>query len=199
VVRASTPGGGGLVELADSTLIIIDVQERFLDKLPEPAATSLVARIRWLVKVADHLRVPVMATAEDISRLGSLVPDVLAAIPGGTRVYDKLVFGLAADSAILGGLAATGRRTCVLVGLETDVCVAQSAVGLIQQGYGVVVLEDGTGSPEHEAGIHRVERAGALVMPIRTLLYEWLQTVEAAGRLRRELFEAYPPPPDVVL
>ena len=138
-------------------------------------------------------------TAEDLAPGRTVVEDVAAVLPGDTPVFDKMVFGLAADPAILGAIERTGRRTCILVGLETDVCVAHSAIGLIERGYRVVVVEDATGSPEHLAGIQRVTFAGALVMPIRTLLYEWLRYVEGAIRLRSELLDIELPPGGVVL
>jgi nicotinamidase-related amidase len=191
--------GAPLVEREDSVLVVVDVQDRFVAKLGEPAASSLVARICWLTRVAHHLGVPIVATAEDLRHVGPMHTDLAAVLPQGTTIFDKFVFGLAAEPQILEAIERTGRRICVLIGLETDVCIAHSVIGLIEQGYRAVVVTDATGSPEHEHGLARVSSAGALVMPARSLLYEWLRNVHETSALRTGLLDRYPPPPDVIL
>jgi nicotinamidase-related amidase len=94
-------------------------------------------------------------------------------------VLDKSVFGLAEDEEILKTVVETGRRTAILVGLETDVCVAHSALGLLRRGFDVVVVADGTGSPAlgHQIGLERVRRAGGLISSVKAVYYEWVRTV----------------------
>jgi nicotinamidase-related amidase len=124
-----------------------------------------------------------------------LVAEVL---PPGTQVHNKMSFGLAADPAILAAAERTGRNTAALVGLETDVCIAQSAIGLIQNGYRVAAVADATGSPGsgHAFGLERMRDAGALVLGLKGLYYEWLRTVERADRFREEHAEIVDPRPD---
>ena len=95
---------------------------------------------------------------------------------------------------------AAGRGTVVLTGLETDVCVAQSALGLLDRGHRVVVVEDAVGSPgrAHAAGLDRMRRAGAIPVVAKQLHYEWMRTVERSRAFRA----AHPDlvqPPGVVL
>jgi nicotinamidase-related amidase len=82
---------------------------------------------------------------------------------------------------------ATGRPTAVLVGFETDVCVYQSAVGLLDAGLRVLVVEDATGSPGefHARGLSRLREAGVALTHCKALAYEWVRTVEGAGVLPR--------------
>jgi nicotinamidase-related amidase len=91
-----------------------------------------------------------------------------------------MIFGLAADPDILNAVQSTNRRTPILLGLETDVCVAQSAIGLLKKGYQVVVLEDAVGAPgkAHQYGLARMRGAGVLISNVKSLFYEWLRTVE---------------------
>jgi nicotinamidase-related amidase len=100
-------------------------------------------------------------------------------LPPGTRAFNKMVFGLAADEDIMAALRATGRGTAILAGLETDVCIAHSALGLLQQGYGVAVVADASGSPGtgHAVGLERVRGAGAVVLSAKSLYFEWVRTV----------------------
>jgi nicotinamidase-related amidase len=177
-----------LIDVDDSVLIVIDVQPPFLDKLPREDSQLLRNRICWLIGVAGWLQVPLVVTAEDIAREGGVDPQVVRALPAGIHMHNKMVFDLAADPAILAAIAQTGRKTAVLVGLETDVCVAHSALGLLGHGYQVAVVADATGSPgmAHGFGLERAAGAGALVTSVKSLFYEWMRTVERARQFRTE-------------
>jgi nicotinamidase-related amidase len=184
-----------LVELDDSLLILIDVQDLFLARLPPEERRLLLNRILWTLKVATLLEVPVLATAEDVVNNGTVVPELAAALPVGTAVFDKLIFGLAGDERILAGVSQSGRKTLILSGLETDVCVAHSALGLLQLGYQVCVLSDATASPGsgHAIGLERMRRAGVLISSVKSVYYEWMRTVERDRQFRRKW------PPEFVL
>jgi nicotinamidase-related amidase len=126
-----------LLDRLDSLLVVIDVQERFYDA-PDPAdgpaLAAMRARCAWLAAVATALGVPALVTEEDPESNGPTVEAIRSALPTGSPVYTKPVFGLADAPQILAAVEATGRRTAILVGLETDVCVAQSAIGLLVAG-----------------------------------------------------------------
>ena len=175
-----------LIEVEDSVLIVIDVQAAFTARLPDHEGESLVNRICWLMGVANRLAVPLVVTAEDVSVLGGVVPEVERLLPPGTEVYNKMVFGLVENPDILEAVERTGRKTAVLAGLETDVCVSHSAIGLLGCGFKVVVVADATGAPgaAHSFGLERVRDAGALVTSSRTTFYEWVRTVDRAKQLR---------------
>ena len=79
------------------------------------------------------------------------------------------------------------RSTAVLVGFETDVCVFQSAVGLLDEGLDAIVVEDATFSPGemHERGLARLRDAGVRLTHCKALAYEWVRTVERVDVLPR--------------
>ena len=85
----------------------------------------------WLIQVAKHLSVPIIAMGEDIEKMGSLNQAILDVLPQDTKIYNKDYFGLASNPEIVMTVEVTGRKTAVLLGMETDVCVAQSALGLM--------------------------------------------------------------------
>ena len=133
-----------LLERDDSLLVVIDAQRRFAARAAgeEDASSSeaptptVVDRIAWLTRVAAVLGVPVVMTEEDPDRNGTTDPRILDAAAAGTPApFRKPVFGLAAVEEIMEAVRQTGRRTMVLTGFETDVCVAQSALGLLDAGY----------------------------------------------------------------
>ena len=190
-----------LVERDDSLLALIDIQKPFLEKLNPEQANVLIGRVNWLLMIARLLEVPVMVTAEDIEIHGqpdeSLDLNRTDTIP----IFNKMVFDLSAEPVILQAVKDSGQRTVVLAGLETDVCIAQSAIGLQKIGYSVVVLSDLTCSPGagHQAGLERIRGAGILVTTLKGLYYEWVRTVDLSNILGVYINESLGPPPGVIL
>lgn len=136
-----------LLQVNDSLLIVIDIQPSFVKKENQTGNNTLLQRMCWVIKGANWLNVPLVVTAEDIPKTGNISDEVAQLLPPGTNVYNKMSFGLAAQADILEAVEASGRKTVVLIGYETDVCISQSAMGLKDLGYRVVVVTDATGSP----------------------------------------------------
>ena len=185
----------GLIDRNDCCLIVIDVQQYFLDKLPLDWRRPLVQRIAWLMRVAKALDIPIIATGEDMANDGPLVPELARELPPGAAAHDKMVFGLAGQTTILADVKATGRKNIVLVGLETDVCIAQSAIGLIGEGYRVAVIADATASPppHHDAGLRRIAAAGGVITTTKGVHYEWVRDLAALNALRQKIGTDLPP------
>ena len=185
-----------LIDVDDSVLALIDVQERFLGKLPEAESAILLERICWLIGVARWARVPQVVMAEDISSSGPVHPAVAGALAPGTPVHDKMHFGLAADDGILQSVRDSKRNTAILVGLETDVCICQSALGLLEQGYRVAVVADAVGSPgpDHAYGLQRMRAAGVVVVGLKGLFYEWMRTVQRSEQFHADCDQTLPLP-----
>jgi len=175
-----------LVEVDDCVLVVIDIQDGFLSRYGEAVSRPLVTKVAWLIQVAEYLRVPIVAMGEDMEKIGDLNATVGDALPDGTTVHDKDSFNLADNPEILAAVDATGRKTAVLVGMETDVCVAQSALGLMGRGYRVVVLGDAvaTSPGGEEVGLSRMRGAGALITSVRALYCEWLRGVTNCKQMR---------------
>jgi nicotinamidase-related amidase len=144
-----------LVARSDSLLTVIDLQPRFwgerLDADDKRCAEEAARRAAWLAAAAHALGVPAVLTEEDPETNGPTDEAVLAPLQASAPVFTKTVFGLADCPEIMTAIAATGRRTALLTGFETDVCVTHSAVGLEEAGYRVVIVEDAVYSP---AGAH---------------------------------------------
>ena len=187
-----------LIDPDDCALVLVDVQEGFLARVPDEVSAGVVGRIAFLVHAAAFCGIPVVATVETPADWGGLPPELTSAI-GHAPVIDKVVFGLADDPAAGPAVRALRRGTIVLVGLETDVCVAQSALGLLDQGAA-------GGGRRRRGGHARRRRAGAGTDAPRRrdarsvtkqLHYEWMRTVE-----RSRAFTAAHPglePPGVIL
>ncbi|MEN8243567.1 MAG: isochorismatase family protein [Thermodesulfobacteriota bacterium] len=185
-----------LTDADDSVLIVIDVQQTFFEKMPKEQVRPIINRIRWVVQMAVKLNIPIVATAEDIPEEGTNIPQIAGLFPDGTKEHNKMSHGLAGDPDILSAVKKTNRKTAVIVGLETDVCVMQSALGLLQNGFRVVVLSDATASPGpcHDAGIVRMQNAGVIISTVKGTCYEWTRTVDfLKANFHTEFWETEPP------
>jgi nicotinamidase-related amidase len=142
-----------------------------------------------------ELVVPIVATEEEPQRNGPTVEAIARRLPPGTPVLPKPIFGVAAVPEILDTLESIDRDTFVLAGLETDVCVAHSALGLIERGRRVAVVRDAVGSPgeSHRHGLERMRDAGAVVVGAKGLYYEWVRDVASAWRMSRALSDVEKP------
>jgi nicotinamidase-related amidase len=180
-----------LIDADDSVLLVIDTQPGFVRKVEPRIGEETVDRIRWLVRVAVAIGIPLVVTEEEPERNGGTVEPINAQVPANVPRHVKPAFGLAACPPIMADLRRQARHTAVLCGLETDVCVAQSALGLSDAGWRVAVVEDAVASPgtAHAQGLGRMRDAGIELLGVKALSYEWLRTVEAAGALENVLAE----------
>ena len=188
-----------LLDRADSVLIVVDTQPGFYPPgrtVDRAQFALIVARVAWLAGVAEALGVPAVVTEEDPVTNGATAPAVLQRLPPGTPVLVKPVFGLAECDEIIAAVAATGRGTAVLAGLETDVCVSHSAIGLLGRGYRVAVASDATFAPGemHQHGLRRMAALGVELIHAKGVYYEWIRTLQAARRFEAEHPELANPP-----
>lgn len=182
-----------LVDRADSLLVVVDTQPRFYahpthseDERAE--ATAALHRIVWLAGVARRLDIPAVVVEEGPERNGSTAPQLLERLPPETPAFTKPTFGLADQPGIVDAIRGIQRGTAVLVGFETDVCVAQSAIGLLELGFRAVVPEDAvysTGELQHRRGLARMTDAGVERSHCKGLAYEWLREVDVGLELLR--------------
>jgi nicotinamidase-related amidase len=180
-----SPQGGRLLDVDDSFLCIVDVQPGFVEKVGETGGRRFVQRVVWVAALATALGVPTVVTEEEPDRNGRTLPEIVERLPDPTPPHTKPAFGLADVPAIMAAVEATKRGTAVLVGMETDVCVAQSALGLLDRGYRVVAVRDAVLAPSdaHDAGIERMRAAGVTLIGAKGLFYEWARTVDVASKL----------------
>ena len=176
-----------LVDRAESVLVVVDTQPGFLAQAePEHTiALNAVEKAVWLAAVARELGIPAVVTEEAPDEEGSTEPRLLDVLDA--PVFTKPAFGLASCPDIVHAILETKRSTAVLMGFETDVCVLQSAIGLLDDGLRVIAVEDATFSPGemHERGLARLRDAGVALTHCKALAYEWVRSVEGTALLPR--------------
>lgn len=185
-----------LIERTDSVLVVIDTQPGFLADGAEAAAT--VERIAWLAGMAARMEIPVVVVEEDPPRYGDTAESIRERLPDGTPRIVKPTFGLGGCPAAVDAVRATGRGVAVLTGFETDVCVAQSSLGLLDLGLGVAVVQDAcfsTGAQAHRFGLERLVGTGVVRTHAKGVAFEWMATVEEGRAIRAADRERWGPPP----
>ena len=192
-----------LIEASECVLVVIDMQDSFFNKYEREKSQAVISKTAWLIRAANSIGIPIVAMAEDIPNSGPLTEKITAALPAEAHVFNKDVFGCGDQPEILEAIKATGRNTAVLVGMETDVCVAHSALSLMGKGYDVVVVADATitTAADQEIGLMRIRDAGGVLCSVKSIYYEWLRSVSGCYALLdvNSDLEARDLPPTVVL
>lgn len=158
-----------------SLLCVIDVQERLLPVVPD--AKRVVAACCRLASAAGILDVSRVLTEQYPKGLG-VTPRALAALLHPAE--EKMTFSSAGCAAVAGALA-RGLTTVVLAGLETHVCVTQTALDLLAKGLHVFIAVDAVASRhaiDHEMALRRLEAAGAILTTSEAILFEWCRSAE---------------------
>lgn len=175
-------------------ILVIDVQPYFLDGWMAGDSESLLVRLGHLLGLAMAYDLPCLATFEQPVEKKGWFPERLEPyFPVHGERYTKNTFNCCGETEIRDALARLDRTQFAVAGGETDVCVLQSVLGLIGEGYQVFLLEDCLFSSEPHVGpaIRRMEAAGAIPTTVKTLHYELRQSM-ATPSAAAVLAERYP-------
>jgi nicotinamidase-related amidase len=154
----------------DCLLLVVDVQDRLIETIAEHETT--VENLKALLNAAQLLAVPILATQQE--KLGDIVPE-LQLLLGGSPKFRKLSFSCCGDAAFLKKLRQLRRRTIIVCGIETHVCVVQTVLDLLQLHYRVMVVKDATSSHaliDRDTAIERMQDSGAIITTSEALIYE---------------------------
>lgn len=156
-----------------SLLCVIDVQERLLAVMPD--AAGVVDRCVRLAEAARLLDVRCVLTEQYPRGLGPTAPRLATVLPPAEEKLSFSCVGCEAfDAAVASGVTAV-----VVAGLETHVCVAQTALDLLADGRRVFLVVDAVAARhaiDHETALRRLEAAGAVLVTSETVLFEWCRT-----------------------
>ena len=178
-----------LIRAEESCLIVIDMQERLVPAMQAPARTIRNARV--LITAAAELDVPVLLTEQYPKGLGATVPELAKAAAGANAtILPKMHFSCMEDADFAAAFKATGRKQAIIAGMEAHICVMQTAVSLMDQGYEVFVVTDATSSrtlESEKACLDRLQASGAGIVTTEMVVFEWL------GRAGTPAFKALLP------
>jgi nicotinamidase-related amidase len=157
------------VKRGNCVLAVVDVQDRLIGTIAEHEST--IHNIKALIKAAAALQVPVIATEQE--KLGDILPELKTLLVGPS--IRKLTFSCCDSSEFMTRLNATGRKTVIVCGIETHICVMQTALDLLVGPHRILVIRDATSSHaqiDRETALHRMELAGAEITTTESMIYE---------------------------
>jgi nicotinamidase-related amidase len=165
------------LEAEQCVLLVVDIQEKLLP--PIFNQESLVKNSQLLIRLAKILSIPVMVTTQYSKGLGPVVPEIASLLTEVTAI-DKLEFGCFGSNQFRSGLKSLpGNRNAVLLcGMEAHICVMQTALGALNEGYLVHVASDAVGSRAEwnwKVGLDRMKAAGAVISSTEMMMYELLR------------------------
>jgi len=164
-----------MIQPEESLLLVIDVQGRLAASVA--GSDSLIAALSRMVRGCTVLEVPVMVTEQYPKGLGRTVEPIMELLPGALPL-EKLSFSCCGQDDFMASLRSYGRNDILIAGMETHVCVYQTAIELLDFGYNVHILTDAVSSRtegNRQLGIGCMERAGALLTSTEMALFELLR------------------------
>jgi hypothetical protein len=178
--------------------LIVDVQEFFLLQIDKRLRSKLETNIKNFARLLGYFRVPMIATLErPVDQKGALPKEIDKYLRGVAKIFEKDFFDLTKEKKIADYIARLNKRQAIVAGCETDVCVLQSCLGLLDLGYDVYVAEElvFSSSRNVDAAIARMKAEGAVFLTYKSLYYELIEAVEG-GRHRENVVATFGPFPD---
>ncbi|MDF1582687.1 MAG: hydrolase [Methyloprofundus sp.] len=167
-----------LLDSHNSLLLIIDIQDKLTTVMPEGNAQDMLENSARLIDTANLLNVPIIITEQYPKGLGATVNSIKEKLSDKTSRFEKTGFSCLAAENFQDALEKTTRKQIIIVGQETHVCILQTALELMQQGYQVHIVEDAVCSRKAENkfyALQRLQTQGATISNFESVLFEWLK------------------------
>lgn len=168
-----------LCDSSQSVLSVVDIQPRLADAMPDAERVQVIHNSAVLMRAATLLSVPVLVTEQYPKGLGHTAPDLQAIMDDADiTAVEKTCFACQASDTYLDRLELLNKRQVILCGMETHVCVLQTATGLFEENFEVFVVEDAvcSRSADNKANaLRRLRDAGVVVTNTESVLFEWLR------------------------
>jgi nicotinamidase-related amidase len=164
-----------IADIHQSQLVIIDIQTKLCNVMQDADMQAVIKNTGILLQAANALEVPIVATEQYPQALGETSPEI-AQYFGGIQPIPKTAFSACADPKFKSHCH-RDKSHMLLTGLETHICVLQTALDLIAQGKQVFVVEDAVISRRAENkhnAIARLRAAGCIITNTESVLFEWL-------------------------
>jgi nicotinamidase-related amidase len=157
-------------------LVVVDVQEKLCRAMDPQVLEKLTGNISILIDTAAELGLPAVATEQYVKGLGETLPVLKEKLT--TPALEKMTFSCCGGDGFMETLAATGRRQVILTGMETHVCVLQTALELLSSGYVVHLVTDAVMSRRKEnwnTALKTMTAAGAVLTTTESVVFQLLR------------------------
>jgi len=162
-----------LMNRNDTGLLVIDIQTKLVEKIPQK--TQVIANSLKLIKGANILGVPVYGTEQYPKGLGPTVTELVDQLPAK---LEKVSFSCGVLPEVIEFFKSKKIQKILVTGIEAHVCVLQTTLDLMAQGFEVYLAADAVGSRDEqdlEFGLKRMERAGVVLTTSEAALFEWTE------------------------
>lgn len=164
-------------------LIVVDIQQKLLPPIFQKE--QLVRNSQLLIRLAGILKIPAIMTTQYAKGLGPTVPEIASLLPQAEPI-DKQQFSCFGSDLFCSLLKRMpgNRNTVLLCGMETHICVMQTALAALRDGYLVHVASDAVGSRAEwnwKIGLERMRTAGTIISSTETIMYELLRSSDSAA------------------
>jgi len=176
-VEDAEQGARQTLESSRCALVVVDIQEKLLPPIHEKE--RLVRNTQILIRLANILEMPVLVTTQYAKGLGGIVAPITELLPQ-VSAMDKTEFSCFGSEQFCSALKGFPRKrnTVLLCGMETHICVMQTALAALNKGYLVHVASDAVGSRSEwnwKIGLQRMRDAGAVISSTEMMMYELLR------------------------
>ncbi len=159
-----------------SQLLIIDIQAKLVGAMPDQPAEQVIRNNQILIQAAKTLGIPISYTEQYPQGLGATHSELSDLLDTASR-YEKTCFSSCGAAGIDQQLHDISRPQVIITGIETHICVLQTALQLLNQGSHVIIAQDGVCSrrkANFKNAIARMRQAGAIIANTESILFEWL-------------------------
>jgi len=166
-----------LLDAANSVVVIVDVQERLMAAMPNGVKSRIIEQATILLTAANVLSVPVLVTEQYPNGLGPTEQALTEQLKSDASIIEKTCFSCVQSEEFSTKLEQTERKKVVLIGMETHICILQTALDLLGKGYQVYVLEDGVSSrskTNQYNALQRLRASGVVISNVESTLFEWI-------------------------
>ena len=167
-----------LVQRENVSLVVIDMQERLIGAIPEEKREPTTKNAALLIEAAKTFAMPITVTEQYPKGLGPTIAEIKDRVGDGFKPIEKVVFSCARSPEFKSVIEETHKRQALICGIETHVCVLQTVIDMINNGYVLYVPADAVASRKDldwEKGLNLIEKAGAVVGTTETFIFQLLE------------------------
>jgi len=165
-----------IINPENSLLLVIDIQERLFRVMDEKIQLMIKKNAEILMKTANEFNIPVIITEQYRKGLGTTIPELanLCQCPN----LEKIFFNCMKDEAIKNQITSSGKKNIIITGIESHICVLQTSLSLLNEGYNVIIACDAVASRrknDWQAAMAVLNEAGAVIYPTETIAFMILE------------------------
>lgn len=161
-----------------SQLLVIDIQERLASAMPANVLDAVIENNNILIRAANELDIPVIHSEQYPKGLGSTLSSISDNLPESSHCITKTSFSCSNADGFIDLIAKQSRQQIIITGIESHICVLQTALQLQRQGYSIHVVEDAICSRKklnHKNALARLRQNDITINNVESVIFEWLK------------------------